>query len=157
VIATVLRTAWYAAIYLLVLTSVAPGDVAVGAALGLVAAVTLRPRGPWRGAASPLTRAGAAAGMLLDTVREMIRGSWRVARFCLGEPASPGLVQIPRGDRSPGNVALWGILTGEAPDEFPVDADDNTLLVHVLDASDPAAVRERHRHAHERWQRKVVS
>lgn len=86
----------------------------------------------------------------------MIRGSWRVARFCLGAPAKPGLVWIPRGDRTADNIALWGILTGEAPDEVPVDVDDETLLVHVLDASDPGAVRERHRRAHERWQHKVV-
>lgn len=84
------------------------------------------------------------------------RGSWRVARFCLGAPAKPGLVRIPRGDRTADNIALWGILTGEAPDEVPVDVDDETLLVHVLDASDPGAVRERHRRAHERWQHKVV-
>ncbi|MGN6871656.1 MAG: Na+/H+ antiporter subunit E [Solirubrobacteraceae bacterium] len=155
-IPTALRGAWYAAIYLLVLTSLAPGDIAIAAVLGLAAAVALRPHEARRRRAPPLPRMAAAAGMLLDTAGEMIRGSWRVARFCLGAPANPGLVEIPRGDRSPANVALWGILTGEAPDEFPVDSDDDTLLVHVLDASDPGAVRERHRRAHARWQRKVV-
>lgn len=154
-IGTGLRAAWYAAIYLLVLTSLAPGDVVIALALGLGTALALGSHGP-QGGAQALACAGAAAGMLLDTGREMLRGSWRVARFCLGDPASPGLVEIPRGDRSRGNVALWGILTGEAPGEFPVDADDNTLLVHVLDSSDPEAVRARHRRAHERWQRKVV-
>jgi multisubunit Na+/H+ antiporter MnhE subunit len=154
--AIVLRAAWYAAIYLLVLTSLAPGDIALGAALGLATAVALRPRGPGRGGAPPLSRARAAAGMLLETALEVVRGSWRVARFCLGAPAGPGLVEIPRGECSPANVALWGVLTGEAPDEYPVDEGDDMLLVHVLDATDPDAVRERHRRALERWQRKVV-
>lgn len=35
-------------------------------------------------------------------------------------------------------------------------ADEDTLLVHVLDAGDPGAVCERHRRSHERLQRKVV-
>jgi multicomponent Na+:H+ antiporter subunit E len=68
------------------------------------------------------------------------------------------LVEIPQGDRSPDGVALWGVLTGEAPDEIPVDVDDRrrVLIVHLIDASDPAAVRARHARTHERWQRRVV-
>jgi len=95
--------------------------------------------------------------MLIGTGWEVVRGSWRVARFCLGGPASPGLVEIPRGDRSPANVAVWGVLTGEAPDEYPVDVDAarNLLVVHVLDGADPHAVRERHRRSYEH-QRRVV-
>jgi multisubunit Na+/H+ antiporter MnhE subunit len=96
--------------------------------------------------------------MVLSTAAEVVRGTWRTARFCLGAPAKPGFVEIPRGDRSPARVALWGVLTGEAPDEYPVDADAdrNVLLVHVLDARDPDAVRARHARADERWQRTVV-
>jgi multisubunit Na+/H+ antiporter MnhE subunit len=153
--ALVLRAAWYAAIYLLVLTSLAPGDVAMAVVLGLAAAVALRPRGRRRPGPSLLARAGAAAGVVLATAGETARGSWRTVRFCLGAPAAPGLVAIPRGDRSSANVALWGVLTGEAPDEYPVEAAGEVLLVHVLDASDPEAVRERHRRAYDR-QRRVV-
>jgi multisubunit Na+/H+ antiporter MnhE subunit len=103
-------------------------------------------------------RVRAAAGMLTQTAVEMARGSWRTVRFCLGAPANPGLVEVPREERSPINVALWGVLTGEAPDEVVVDVDDerDLLIVHLLDAGDPAAVRRRHARAHERWQRKVV-
>ena len=55
-------------------------------------------------------------------------------------------------------MALWGVLTGEAPDEVPVDVDEerDVLIVHLVDASDPAAVRERHGRTHERRQRRVV-
>ena len=146
-----LRAAGLLGIYLLVLTSAAPGDVLVGGLLGLAVALTLRPRG----AARP--RAGMGA-LLLDTAVEMVRGSWRVVRFCLGAPAGPGLVEIPRGDRSRHEVALWGVLTGEAPDEVVVDVDERrgVLIVHLVDAGDPDAVRARHARTHARWQRKVV-
>ena len=99
-----------AAIYLLVLTSVAPGDVLIGGALGLAVAYVLRPRaargGPRRPAEPAHIRVAAAAETLAATALEMVRGSWRVVRFCLGGPASPGVVEIPRGDRSRMNVAL---------------------------------------------------
>ena len=150
-----------AAIYLLVLTSVAPGDLLIGGALGLAVAYLLRPRtarGATRHAGDPARdRLAAAAGTLTDTAVEMVRGSWRVVRFCLGAPASPGIVEVPRDDRSPMNVALWGVLTGEAPDEVPVEVDEDrdVLLVHLVDASDAAAVRSRHARSQER-QRKVV-
>ena len=61
--------------------------------------------------------------------------------------------------RSQRGVALWGVLTGEAPDEVTVDIDEerDVLIVHLVDASDPDAVRDRHRRTYERDQRKVVA
>jgi multisubunit Na+/H+ antiporter MnhE subunit len=155
---TVLRSAWFAAIYLLVISSVAPGDVLIAVVLGVSAGVALRPR-PAAATPEPVAvRARGAGGMVLSTAADVVRGTWRTARFCLGAPASPGFVEIPRGDRSPSRVALWGVLTGEAPDEYPVDVDDerDVLIVHLLDCTDPDAVRARHARADERWQRKVV-
>jgi multicomponent Na+:H+ antiporter subunit E len=159
VIGMLLRAAWFAVIYLLVVSSVAPGDLLIAALLGLAAAAGLRPRRPGAERATLPVRARAAAGMVLSTGAEVVRGTWRTARFCLGAPATPGFVEIPRGDRSPARVALWGVLTGEAPDEYPVDVERerDVLIVHLLDSSDPAAVRARHARADERWQRKVVS
>ena len=147
-------------IYLLVLTSAKPADAATGFLLGLVLAVALRPRLPGRRSATP-SPAGLVAlvPVLAMTAAEMVRGSWRTARFCLRGGGQPGFVEIPRGDRSRHAVALWGVLTGEAPDEVPVDVDEerDVLIVHLVDASDPDAVRERHRRAYERAQRKVVA
>jgi multisubunit Na+/H+ antiporter MnhE subunit len=155
VIGTLLRAAWFAAIYLLVISSLELGDVAIGVALGLAVAFGLRSQ---PAASPPLrVRAPAAVVVALSTAAEVVRGSWRTARFCLGAPAQPGLVEIPRGDRSPERVAIWGVLTGEAPDEYPVDVEGDVLVVHVLDARDPEAVRARHARADERWQRKLVS
>jgi multisubunit Na+/H+ antiporter MnhE subunit len=158
VTSTLVRGAWFAAIYLLVISSVAAGDVLVACVLGLLTAVALRPRGP-RPAREPLpARTLAAIGMVASTAMDVARGTWSTARFCLGAPADPGFVEIPRGDRSVGRVALWGVLTGEAPDEYPVDVDEerDVLIVHLLDAADPDAVRARHARVDKRWQRRVV-
>jgi len=152
VIGIVVRAAGLAAIYVLVLTSVDPWDVALGVVIGLAVSVGKRPR--TRPAEDALTSGpSGVAGAVLATGREMVVGSWRVVRFCLRPAsASPGFVEVPRGDRTRRDLALWGLLTGEAPDEVPVDVDEErgVLLVHLVDASDAEAVRERHRLAHER-------
>ena len=147
-------------IYLLVLTSADPGDGLVGLVLGVVLALVLRPRLAGRRAATPRLAGLVALGpVLVTTAVEMARGSWRTARFCLGRGGSPGFVEIPRAGRPRHGVALWGLLTGEAPDEVPVDIDEerDVLIVHLVDASDPDAIRDRHRRACESAQRKVVS
>jgi multisubunit Na+/H+ antiporter MnhE subunit len=144
-------------VYLLVMTSAKPADAAAGLLLGLVLAVALRPRLPGR---RPTLAGLVALGpVLAQTLVEMAVGSWRTARFCLRGSGQPGFVEIPRGERSRHSVALWGVLTGEAPDEVPVDVDEErqVLIVHLIDAGDPDAVRERHRRAYERGQRKVVA
>jgi multisubunit Na+/H+ antiporter MnhE subunit len=151
-----------AGIYLLVLTSVAPGDLLIGGLLGVAVAYLLRPRARERGGSPPASahvRLAAAAGLFAATAAETVRGIWRVAAFCLGAPANPGLVEIPRAGRSRIAVGLWGVLTGEAPDEVPVAVDEEreVLIVHLVDVSDPAAVRARHARSQERWQDRVVS
>jgi multicomponent Na+:H+ antiporter subunit E len=147
-------------IYLLVMTSAKPADAAAGLLVGLVLATALRPRLPGRTPATPRLAGLLALGpVLVQTVIEMAIGSWRTALFCLRGVGQPGFVEIPRGERSRHGVALWGVLTGEAPDEVTVDVDEErqVLIVHLVDASDPDAVRERHRRAYERAQRKVVT
>jgi multisubunit Na+/H+ antiporter MnhE subunit len=146
-------------IYLLVLTSARPVDAEVGLLLGLALALALRsPRAGGRAATPRLAVLPALGRVLGQTAVEMVRGSWRTARFCLRGDGSPGFVEIPRAGRSPHAVALWGVLTGEAPDEVPVDIDEerDVLIVHLVDAGDPEAVRARHSRAYERAQSKVV-
>jgi multisubunit Na+/H+ antiporter MnhE subunit len=157
VIGYLLRVSAIVAVYLLVLTSVAPGDILVGSLLGIGLLAVTRPRrlapaGGW------LRWLVALAGTVLGTASEVVLGTVRTVRFCFGWKGAPGFVEIPRGDRSRRAVALWGVLTGEAPDEYPVDVDDGrqVLIVHVLDTRDPDAIRARHAHARERWHRHVV-
>jgi multisubunit Na+/H+ antiporter MnhE subunit len=143
------------AVYLLALTSVHPGDVLVGVALGAAIAAASR-RAP---AAGPLARrlAGVPA-LALTTLGALVRGTWHVGLFTLRPGrARPGLVAIPRGPRTTSGVAAWSYLTALAPDELVVDVDEarGVLLVHVLDASDPEAVRRRHADAYARQQARV--
>ena len=154
-IGILIRAAALAGTYLLFLTSLAPGDVLIGAVLGLAVALALRPR-PHGPVPTRRARIAAAAVTFYETALEMVVGTWRTAGFCLGRPSRPGFVEIPRRDRSTIGVALWGVLTGEAPDEVPVDVERHVLVVHLIDASDPDAVRERHRRAYERHLRKVA-
>jgi len=151
------RTAGLVAVYLLVLTSAKPGDVLIGALLAVPIAVALRPRRPRRADAPVLARLRAAGVVLAQTAFEMVVGSWRVARYCLGGAGRPGFVEIPQGDRSPAGVAVWGVLTGEAPDEVPIDVDEQrrVLIVHLVDVGDPAAVRARHAGTHQQLRRVV--
>ena len=144
-------------VYLLVMTSAKPADAAAGLLLGLVLAVALRPRRP--GPRPTLTGFVALGPVLAMTAVEMVRGSWRTVRFCVRGGGSPGFVEIPRDGRSRHAVALWAIRTGEAPDEIPVDVDEerDVLIVHLIDASDPGAVRERHQRAREGAQGRVVA
>ena len=134
-----------AAIYLLVLTSLDPGDVAIALVLGFAAAYALRPPADDAAPAPPL----AIVAELARTAAEMVRGSWQVVRFCLGRPCSPGFVEIPRAGRSPRALARWTIETGVAPGEVVVDVesgdDPETMLIHVVEGADPEAVRARHR------------
>jgi multisubunit Na+/H+ antiporter MnhE subunit len=100
----------------------------------------------------------AVATMILVTAHDIALGSVRVVRFCLTGAGSPGFVEIPREDRSRHAVALWGVLTGEAPDEYPVAVDSGrrVLIVHHIDASDPDGIRARHAAARQRFLRDVV-
>jgi multisubunit Na+/H+ antiporter MnhE subunit len=146
--------------YLLVLTSVDPGDVLVGAILSAaVAAASTVARPTARRGPTPIRRLAAAPAFVLGTLADMVRGNWHVARYVLGgrRLESPGIVAIPMGERSPSGVAAWGYTTAISPDEIVLEADDErgVLLVHLLDARDVPAIRARHERTYQRRQRRV--
>jgi multisubunit Na+/H+ antiporter MnhE subunit len=154
----VLATAALTTVYLLVLTSVHPGDVLVGAVLA--AAIAARLARPTARVGPSLTRRLAATpAFVLGTLVDMVRGNWHVALYVLGRRRleSPGIVAIPRGDRTSTGVAAWGYITAISPDEIVLEADDEqgVLLVHLLDARDVPAIRARHADTYERRQRHV--
>jgi multicomponent Na+:H+ antiporter subunit E len=70
---------------------------------------------------------------------------------------SPGIVQIPIGDRSPLGVAVTGLLVGLSPGSLllDVDSEHRVMLFHVIDAHDPDAVRARIDTFYQRYQRRV--
>jgi multisubunit Na+/H+ antiporter MnhE subunit len=147
-------------VYLLVLTSVRPGDVLVGAVLSAaIAAAFTFARPTARTDPSLARRVAAAPAFVLATLADMVRGHWHVALYVLGgrRLESPGIVAIPKGARSSSGVAAWGYLTAISPDEIVVEADDEqgVLLVHLLDARNVPAIRARHEQTYEQRQRRV--
>ncbi len=148
--------------YLLMLASLDRWDVVLAAALAAMLIASLRrflfAGKPGKLADVPLrvVRGFPLAGAVL---REIVVGTWQVALVVLhARPlAAPGIVAVPIGERTRLGVAVTGLLATLAPGEFLVDVDwrRRVLLFHVLDASDPDAVRERHARFYERYQRAV--
>lgn len=159
------------AIYLLTIGSLRWGDIAVGFLIAVVvesAQLYRVSRGGRIGsdrdaelAGPPLHRRLLAVPILaLIVAREITLGTWTVARFSLGlrEVKDDGVVWVELEGISQAGVALWAFITTISPGEIVVEADEKRgrLLIHTLDASDPAAIRAHHRHIYERYQRKVV-
>ncbi|MCV7280107.1 Na+/H+ antiporter subunit E [Mycolicibacterium flavescens] len=161
--AIVVRIAALTAIYLAVLSSLHPADIVIGALLSTVlVAVGARIRGPGRRPEAPpgTTPWGRLAGvpaLIGFTVLDMCRGSWTVARHCLGRPTTPGYVSMPIERHRPATATAWAIRVGLSPDTVVVDVDDEhgTLVLHVLDVRDPDAVRRDQVASYERAQRRV--
>jgi multicomponent Na+:H+ antiporter subunit E len=91
--------------------------------------------------------------------REITLGTWQVAAVVLHlRPLrSPGIVAVPFGDRTDTGVKVTALAATLSPGEFLVDLDHErrVMLMHVIDASDPDAVRRHHEHLYERYQRRV--
>jgi multisubunit Na+/H+ antiporter MnhE subunit len=162
-IAVLVRVLALTGVYLLALTSLAPGDVLVGflLAAGIVAAgryTHRRDRPPDRPpGTSPGRRLAGVPALVGGTVIDMIRASWQVAGCCLrGRLPAPGLVSIPIG-ASATSAAAWGVRVGLAPDTIVVEIDEQRgeLLLHVLDARDRDAVRLAQQDSYQRRQRRV--
>ncbi len=149
-------------IYLLVLASTDPWDVAAGALVGAALLLGTRDFG-FSGRAVPIAHLGQRALAILPftaaTVWDILRGTWRVALVVLHlRPLRrPGIVAIPIGTRTPLGVAVTSLVTTLSPGTFLVDVDeaDRTMLMHVLDASDPDAVRAEYEAFYQRYQRHV--
>jgi multisubunit Na+/H+ antiporter MnhE subunit len=144
-------------VYALTLASFALWDLAIGAVLatGLVVLFGIAPVG-----GPPLwKRLAYFVPMALTVAWEMLRGTWQVALVVLGiRPlTAPGIVAVPIGERSDTGVAVSGIATTLSPGTLLVDVDDEarTMLIHTMDASDPAKVIADHQRFYGRWQRHV--
>jgi multisubunit Na+/H+ antiporter MnhE subunit len=150
-----------AAVYLLALGSAHPLDLAFG--LVLAAALSFGLRGRLQrpqGEGPPLAARVAAAPLLLAAVAaEVARGTWDVALRVLGlRPVEhPGIVAIPIGERTELGVAVTGLLVGLSPGSLLLDVDRErrAMLFHVIDASDPDAVRAQLDRFYQRYQRRV--
>lgn len=148
--------------YALVLGSFKPWDLAIGA---VVSGVLLHALRGFALGARPARAGGfverlvAIVPFVLATVWEIIIGTWEVALVTLHlRPLeSPGIVAIPIGERTPTGVAVSALATTLSPGTFLVDVDweRGVFLIHIIDASDPEAVRRHHEEFYRRYQRGV--
>jgi multicomponent Na+:H+ antiporter subunit E len=97
---------------------------------------------------------------VLASIRDIIKGTWLVARHVVGlQPLEhPGIVRIPLGERTPVSKGMAGYVITLSPGSFLVDVDEETneMLVHMIDASDPDALRHDYQTFHQRFERHVV-
>ncbi|MFI7679255.1 Na+/H+ antiporter subunit E [Actinophytocola sp. NPDC049390] len=159
-IALLLRVVVLTAVYLLVLTSLHPGDVLTGvvvATLLVAAGRRISPLGPPPPA--PLLRRLAGVPALVGgTLVDLARGTWQTAACLIGRGlADGGLVEVPIPRTGPTSAAAWGIRVGFVPDTVVVDLDEERgrMLLHVLDARDPEAVVAEQLDSYQRRQRPV--
>ncbi len=148
--------------YALALGSFHPLDLLFGA--GLSAALVFVSRrfvfeaGPG-GGPSFLRRVAAFVPFSFAVFLEVIVGTWEVTLVTLHLRSlkSPGIVEVPIGERTPTGVAVWAVVTGLTPGTFFVDVDRErgVVLIHVIDAGAPEAFRREQQDFYRRYQRRV--
>lgn len=148
-----------ALVYGLAVGSIKPLDVAVGAVVGFAALRGLArasgsvPLGEW------LRRAAAFPAFALAVARGVVSGTVQVALIVTGVRPIPrsGIIAVPIEERSQTGVAVAALALTLSPGQVLVgiDWERQRMLVHVIDASDPDALRERHVHLYRRFQRRV--
>lgn len=76
---------------------------------------------------------------------DILKGTYQIVTITLGlRPlVKPGIVKLPIGAHSPYGVGPVGYFVTLSPGSFMVDIDweERVMLVHVIDASNPDAVR----------------
>ena len=149
-------------LYALALASFAPFDLLFGAVLATALVFASR-RFVFGGRPEeevPLLRRVVAFVPLAAVVfRQVLEGTWEVALVTLHlRPLQrPGIVEVPIGERTPAGVVAWAVIVGLAPGSFFVDVDRErkSVLIHIIDASDPTAFRRQQEDFYNRYQRKV--
>lgn len=149
-------------VYALVLASFSPWDLALGAAFS--GALLYAFRGfVFGGSPAPLPgllrRVLAFGPFFAAVVREVTVDTWRVALITLRlRPlASPGIVKVPIGERTPVGVVVSALVDTISPGSFLLDIDweGGHMLIHTIDASDPEAFRRSWEKFYDRYQRRV--
>jgi multisubunit Na+/H+ antiporter MnhE subunit len=148
--------------YTFALASSDPWDILFGIILS-VALVALF--GPFlRGDAAPkpplqLRRLLAFIPFAGAVIRDIFIGTWTVLRIVLHpQPRNrPGIIAVPLGDRTRGGVAISALAVSLSPGSslIAIDWDKRLMLLHLLDATDPDAVRAELQQFYERHQRAV--
>lgn len=160
-------TAWLLlwAIYLAVLGDVRAGDVVGGAMAAAAILAACRPflagtRQAGTGRAAVRVHLRAVPGLVAATIVEVVTGALTVARivFAASPRARPGIVEIPIPETSAAGLTTLALALTLSPGSVVVDIDRRrrVMLVHVVDARDPATIRARLTDFDRRWRRPAV-
>ncbi len=152
--------------YLAILGSTDPLDAAAGLLIGAVLVLALRPSRPADlptipddRRPSPASRVLAFPWLVAGVLAEVLGGAWDVGLRIAGvRPVEhAGLVRLPFGERSEVGVAVSALCFAYAPGGMVVEVDEEAreLVLHVMDARDPAAVRAARERFYARHQRRV--
>jgi multicomponent Na+:H+ antiporter subunit E len=149
-------------VYALVLDSLKPWDLVSGALVSAMLLVLFR-RFLFGGRSAPVPglpgRMVAFLPFALAVIVNIMKGTWQVALISLHlRPLRhPGIVAVPIEDRTPVGVAVSALATTLSPGTYLVDVDweQGVMLLHVIDASDPDAIREDQQDFYRRYQRRV--
>jgi multicomponent Na+:H+ antiporter subunit E len=152
-----------AATYVLMLASTDPVDLATGVVVAAVLLLAFRrfvfPGVPMPAGPSLLRRAVAFPAFAFAVLRDITLGTWDVALIVLHlRPLrQPGIVAVPFGERTERGAMIGALVATLSPGELLIDVDHERRVVflHVIDASDPDAVRRKHEHFYRRFQRNV--
>ena len=150
------------AVYLIVLVSADPWDIAIAAILGagllwIFRRFVLGDSSLTVG--TILWRTVAFFPFALIVVRDILVGAWQVAAVVLGlRPLRhPGIITVPIGDRSRLGVAVSTLVMTLSPGSMLIDIDweKRLMLVHIIDGLDPHAFRNNMERFYQRYQRHV--
>jgi multicomponent Na+:H+ antiporter subunit E len=150
-------------VYAMVLTSFHPLDLLFGAVLSATLLYTFRPfvfentGGRPDSVSGFLGRFVAFFPFVWAVVLDVVKGTWEVALVTLHlRPLrSPGIVKVPVGERTPTGVAVSALVTTLSPGAFLIEANEEFMLLHLIDGANPDAAREKHEDFYQRYQRKV--
>ena len=139
-----------------------PWDIALGLLVAAGTLIVFRQhllRGTGASGPALLRRLIFVVPMTAYIVYDIVRGTVQVAVYSLRlRPLNhPGIVAVPLDGRSRLGAAMSGFFVTIAPGSFLVDYDreDNVMLVHCVDASDPDGIRADRRRFYDRFQRHV--
>ena len=150
-------------VYLLMLTSLDPWDIAVGLLLSTVLVIVFRSH---VGLTHPLPGPGFVERLLwivpfaLRTVWDVAAGAIRVALMVvhLRPLARAHFIEIPFDGDTAAGVALNTLLTTLSPGSVLIDVDweRRVTLFHVFDNAEPAEIRQMYQGFYDRYQRHVL-
>lgn len=146
-------------VYTLTLASFQPWDLALGALLSSMLLLGARsfitdnrpaPR------LAVVRRALFFWPFALAVLRDVLEGTWNVSLVVLRirRLNRPGIVRIPIEDHTPSGVAVLSLVRTLSPGSFLVDVDweQRVMLFHIIDASDPDAIRTSYHNFYYRYQ-----